>query len=177
MDTVDLHATQAAQRILDERARTLARPQTHADETPGEELVVFQLGEATYGLPARTVHEVYPLNRFTPLPSTPPFIVGLVNVRGRLLTALDLRPLLHLEAAAPQSGALLLIVGSKNIEIALLADAVLDVRRMVGDPAPTLSSMAGNGTPWLHGVDQHFTLLIEPEQLLADPRLLVNTAA
>lgn len=177
MDIVDLHATDSAQRILDERARTLARPQLHADENPGEELVVFQLGDATYGIPARAVHEVHPLNRFTPLPGTPPFVVGLVNVRGRLLTALDLRPLLHLEPAAPQQGALLLIVGNKNIEVALLADAVLDVRRTIGDPAPTLSSMAGHGTPWLHGVDQHFTLLIEPEQMLADPRLLVNTAA
>ena len=174
---VDSREDVATQHILEERARALARPQTHADETPGEELVVFQLGDASYGLPARSVQEVYPLNGFTALPGTPSFIVGLVNVRGRLLTALDIRPLLDLAGATPQPNSLLLIVSSKAMEVALIADAVLDVRRTIGTPAPTLSSMAGHGTAWLHGIDHYSTLLIDPTLLLADQRLIVNTAA
>ncbi len=174
---LDLSNDQAAQQLLAERARTLAKPQTHTDENAGEEQVVFRLGDAAYGLPARSVQEVYPLTRFTPLPGTPAFVVGLVNVRGRLLTALDLRPLLNQSSVPPQPNALLMIIGSKTLEVAILADAVLDVRNTVGDPTPTLSSIAGHGTPWLHGLDQHFTLLIDPALLLADPRLIVNTAA
>jgi purine-binding chemotaxis protein CheW len=174
---VDPRDDSATQRVLEERAQALARPQTHTDETPGEELVVFQLGDASYGLSARSVQEVYPLNNFTPLPGTPDFVVGLVNVRGRLLSALDIRPLLDLPKAAPQANSLLLIVSTKAMEVALIADAVLDVRRTVGNPAPTLSSMAGHGTAWLHGIDHHSTLLIDPALLLADPRLIVNTAA
>lgn len=174
---VDPRDDLATQRILEERAQALARPQTHADETPGEELVVFQLGDASYGLPARSVQEVYPLNGFTPLPGTPSFVVGLVNVRGRLLCALDIRPLLEQPSVVPQPNSLLLIVSTKTMEVALIADAVLDVRRTVGNPAPTLSSMAGHGTAWLHGIDHHSTLLIDPTLLLADQRLIVNTAA
>ncbi len=165
------------QRILEERARALARPQLQTDTTQGEELVVFRLGDTCYGLPARSVKEAYPLTQYVSLPGTPAFILGLVNVRGRLLTALDLRPLLDLASAMPQPDALLLIVGVKNNEVALLTDVVLDVRRCAGDITPTPSSMAGNGTGWLQGVDHTFTMLIDPALLLTDPRLIVNMAS
>jgi purine-binding chemotaxis protein CheW len=98
-------------------------------------------------------------------------------VRGRLLTALDLRPLLGLPPAAALPGGLLLIVAVKSVELALYTDAVLDVRRRDNEIAPAPSNSAGSGIAWLLGVDRAFTLLIDPVLLLADPRLIVNTSA
>ena len=167
----------AVQRILEERARALARPQLHIDIAQGEELVVFRLGDTRYAIPARSVREAYPLPQYVPLPGTPAFILGLVNVRGRLLTALDVRPLLDLPSGAPQTDALLLIICVKNNEVALLTDAVLDIQRRADDITPTPSSMAGHGTAWLYGVDHSFTMLIDPALLLADPRLIINMAS
>src|SRR5688500_13903548 len=119
----------ATWRILEERARALAREETTAGIELGEELVTFRLGDGGYSIPARFVREVQPLSGWTPLPSTPPYVVGLVNVRGRLLAALDIRPLLDIAPAAPRNGAFLLVVSASGMELALLADHVVEVRR------------------------------------------------
>lgn len=177
MDMTQDQTTSAAQRILDERAQVLARVQTNTDETHGEELIVFRLGLATYSLPASTVLEVCVLSRYTPLPGTPSFVLGLVNIRGRLLSALDLRPLLNLAVEPLAPNALLLITSVKGTEMAFVADDVLDVRRTTGDYTQTLSAMAGHGTRWLRGVDKHFTLLIDLARLFDDPQISVNTSS
>lgn len=167
----------AAEQVFEARARALARPQTQAEAASGEECVLFQLGDACYSLPARAVLEVYPLARAAVLPGTPPWIVGLVNVRGRLMTALDLRPLLGQRAAAPAAQAHLLILSVQQVEVALLADAVLDVRPGGHELVPTLSGIAGQAPRWLAGVDRAGALHIDPTLLLADPQLSVNTTA
>jgi purine-binding chemotaxis protein CheW len=117
-----------------------------------------------------------PAGSYTLLPATPPFIVGLVNVRGRLLTALDIRPLLDMAPAPTRPGAFLLIVSANGIEAGLLADAVDEVRRGDDELAPSLSAASGGGAPWVRGIDRQLHLWLDPGALLADPRLIVNTA-
>jgi purine-binding chemotaxis protein CheW len=166
----------ATWRILEERARALM-VQEHAAETEvGEEILTFRLGEGDYSVPAQYVREVQLLGEVTPLPFTPPFLVGLVNVRGRLLVALDIRPLLDMPEAPPQPQAFLLVLTANGLEVGLLADVVVEVRRSDDQLAPVLSSAAGRGVAWVRGVDRHLSVLLDPPALLSDPRLLINGA-
>ncbi len=159
---------------LEERARALAVQELDADSDRGEETIFFKLGAGTYGLPAHFVREVQPLGGFTPLPATPAFVIGLVNVRGRLYTALDIRPLLDIPAAPPQNQAYLLIINANNMDVALLADSVIEVSRGAIDLAPSIAATTGRGIAWVRGVDQRLNLLIDPALLMADQRLVVN---
>ena len=43
------------------------------------------------GLSPDFVREVYPLKDYTPLPCTPPFVLGLVNVRGQIISVIDIK--------------------------------------------------------------------------------------
>jgi purine-binding chemotaxis protein CheW len=174
MDIRHFRDNPADWRILEERARALAAQDDIADETLGEEVLMFRLGDGRYSLPARCVREVYPLGGYTPLPSTPPFVVGLVNVRGRLLAALDIRPLLDLAPAPAGANAFLLIVSAGGMETGLLADLVVEVRHGDAELAPALSATAGRPVVWIKGVDRELNLALDPELLLADPRLIVN---
>jgi len=177
VDIKDLRANPAIWRILEERARALMIQETAVETALGEEIVVFRLGAGGYSVPAQSIREVRPLGDCTPLPSTPPFVVGLVNVRGRLLAALDIRPLLDIAPAPPQPGAYLLVLATNGMEVGLLADAVIEVRRGADDLAPVPSTAAGRGAGWVRGVDRQLNLLLDPAALLADPRLIVNGAA
>jgi purine-binding chemotaxis protein CheW len=163
-----------AQAVLAARARALA----HLDEADVVEddsaVLTFVLGGAGYALPAAEVREVQPLGDYTRLPAVPPFVLGLVNVRGRLVAALDLRPLLTIPTAPLAPAALLLIVGSEDASIGLIADEVTAVRLVAGDLLATPSSAAGQGTSWVRGVDKELNLHLDPAALLADPRLTVN---
>jgi purine-binding chemotaxis protein CheW len=158
--------------ILQARACELALEETATAAELGEELLTFRLGGDGYSISARFVREVQPLTGWTPLPSTPPCIVGLVNLRGRLLAALDIRPLLDIAWTPPQTGAFLVIVSAHGMEVALLADQIDEVRNGDANLATTLATNMTRGRAWIRGVDRDLRLKLDPEALLADPRLL-----
>jgi purine-binding chemotaxis protein CheW len=174
MELRQLRDDPAVWNILDARARALAHQEADDDALLGEETVIFRLGAGRYGVSARLVHEVQPLAGYTALPGTPPFVLGLINLRGRLLAALDIRPLLGSAANSPSSGAALLIVSASGIEVGLLADEVIEVSRSATQLSPALSSAEGQVVAWVRGIDSGLTLLLDLALLLADPRLVVN---
>jgi purine-binding chemotaxis protein CheW len=157
---------------LRSRAELLAAQEATTDEERDEDVLIFRLGEGRYRLPIGAVREVVPLQRYTPLPATPPFMVGLVNVRGWLLPLLDLRPLLQLPAARPDG--YVLIVNAGTIEVGLLADEVVEVARHSRELVATPAAAAGRAIPWVRGVDPELRLVIDPTVLLADPQLIVD---
>lgn len=173
----DLRALRAEPAIwctLQERAAALARQQATTTAIQGEEVLSFQLGEDCYSVPAQYIREVQPLRDWTPLPTTPPFVLGLVNVRGKILAALDLRPLLDIPQTPPQDGAFLIILSVQGAEVGLLADGVVEVERGEPDLSPTLSAVTGHAVAWVRGLDSKMHVLIDPVLLLADPRVIVR---
>jgi len=177
MNIQQLRASPAARPVLDARARALASADDSVTAEDGEASLSFLLGGARYALPAAGVREVQPLGVVTPLPAVPPFVVGLVNVRGRLVAALDIRPLLDIPPVPPLPEAMLLIVGPDDAPIGLVADRVTAVRHGRLSLAPTPSSIAGRGAPWMRGVDDDLCLHLDPAALLVDPRLIVHQEA
>jgi purine-binding chemotaxis protein CheW len=174
MDMRDLHDNPTTWRILEERARALALQETTTDDELGEVVLTFRLGDGGYTIPARFVREVQPLVSWTALPSTPPFVVGLTNVRGRLLAVLDIRPLLDIAQTTLRSDAFLLVVSANGMDVGLLADHMIEVRHGDADFAPALSTITRPGSAWVRGVDRDLNLLLDPPMLLADPRLTVK---
>jgi purine-binding chemotaxis protein CheW len=170
----DLHNDPVVWHILEERARALASQETITFEERGEACVIFRLGTSSYSIPARFVRAVQPLGGFTPLPATPSCVVGLVNVGGRLLVALDLRPLLDIAPAPAQPDANLLIVRARAMDVGILADVVVGVRQDDTPLAAALSTMAGHRVAWIQGIDRDLNLQLDPELLFADPRLANN---
>ncbi|GIV88154.1 MAG: chemotaxis protein CheW [Chloroflexus sp.] len=174
MDLTALLNDPAARRILHERARSLARRE-HTTDTIAEELFVyFALGTERYSIPAATAREVLRITRIAPLPAVPPAILGLVNVRGRLLVCIDLRPLLGLPAMPFQPTMHILVVHAAGIEAALLVDQVVAVQAEAVTLHPTPATIAGGGVSWVRGVDDHLVIHLDPIGLLSDSRLAVN---
>ena len=162
--------------MLAARAQLLARPLVDADAESGESFVLFQVGEGRYGLAAPYVLEVQSVGDYTALPGVPPFVLGLVNLRGRLLTALDLRPLLDIPTAPPAATASWIMVQGPGFAVALLADAVLGVERRPADFLPSLGGATARSSSWVRGLDANFTVILDAAGLLSDPRLSINLA-
>lgn len=177
MELRQLFEDSSAWGVLAERARALALQEESASAERGAASLSFRLGGSSYSLPATDVREVQPLGACTPLPAVPPFIVGLVNVRGRLIAAVDLRPLLGIAAGAPAPTAQLLIVAAGEGEVGLIADAVVSVRRHDAELSPAPMSAAGRSVAWVRGVDEELSIHIDPQALCADPALVVNAEA
>src|ERR1700722_16299380 len=85
-------------KIFRPRARSLAAVSQGEATSPHLrlEVVEFVLGPEHYGIESNHIREIHPLNEFTPLPCTPSFVLGLVNVRGQILSIIDIKKLFDL---------------------------------------------------------------------------------
>ena len=61
------------------------------------QLVVFSLGAEEYGLPITAVQEIIRYQEMTRVPLAPPVVRGLINLRGQIVTAIDLRRRLEMK--------------------------------------------------------------------------------
>lgn len=152
---------------LQARAQLLAQPSATAAAEIGEPTLRFMLGADQFSIPAAAAQSVQPLSRYTALPAMPPWLIGLVNVRGRLLAAVDLRPLLSIAPTPPRPGSLLVIVRGEDAEIGILADAVLGVDQRSSRIAPQPANAPGLAAPWIEGVDETLCIQCDPAQLIA----------
>lgn len=164
---------QSAQ-ILQARAQVLAQPHAVDATEERDTILLFRLGTDRFSLPATAARSVQPLDRYTPLPATPSWLLGLLNVRGRLLAAIDLRPLLMIEPVPPRAGALLVIVNATDAEIGLLADEVIGLQQSSARLMPQPVNAPGLAAPWIRGIDDTQSIRCDPVLLLADPRFSID---
>jgi purine-binding chemotaxis protein CheW len=158
--------------ILAERARLLALAAADDAQSRREPIVEFTLDEARYTLPAQAVREVVPLRSLTPLPGVPPWIAGLINVRGQILTAIDIRPLLDLPIGRAPAQMLIIVAPDRGTEVALVADLVVVVERETSLLLPSL--IIERSVVWVRGLDATMSMLLDATRLLADPRLVID---
>jgi purine-binding chemotaxis protein CheW len=93
----------------------LARDQARGGERPSDtvDYVTVVIDDQLFGLPIASVHDVFIATTITPVPLAPPEIAGLLNLRGRVVTAVSLRRLLRLPDA-PDTGELT-VVGVEEV--------------------------------------------------------------
>jgi purine-binding chemotaxis protein CheW len=87
---------------------------------------VFRLGDAMFGIPAAQIQEVVQKGNVTPVHHAPACIVGIRNLRGRIVTVLDLRMRLNLGEAKNAADNRILIVDAEGELVGLLVDRVDD---------------------------------------------------
>jgi purine-binding chemotaxis protein CheW len=169
-------ATPDAAQILRARARALARPPAPvpAEET-SLDVLEFRLAQERYALETRYVREVYPLKDLTPLPCTPPFVLGIVNVRGRILPVLDLKKLFDLPEQGVTDLHRIILIEGNGMECGLLADATVGVRSIPLDSLqPSLPAFTGIRSAFLKGVTAERLVVLDVARILADPKIIVD---
>jgi purine-binding chemotaxis protein CheW len=170
-------AADSAKGILKARARALARPAKRDDQGQGEILNVieFRLAQEGYAVEQKHVREVHPLRELTPLPCTPRFVLGMINVRGQILPVIDVKKFFDLPEAGITDLHMVIIVHAEEMELGILADAVTGVRSIpLNLCQPSLPTLTGIRAKYLKGVtDQHVVILDVPS-ILNDPKTIVN---
>ena len=163
---------------LRERARALARVVTPAGtDADALELVEFRLASERYAVETRHVHEVQVLRDLTPLPGTPAFMRGIVNLRGRIVPVIDLKRFFDLPEQGLTDLHRIIVVRGAELELGLLADVVTGVRKLarvdLQASLPTLSPIAAD---YLLGVSAERVVVLDLERILADPKIVVDDA-
>lgn len=90
-------------------------------------MCTFRLGDGIYGLPLDHVLEVLTWQPMTPVPLAPSTVAGLLNLRGQVVTAIDLRRRLALDDRAADETSMNVVVRNGDNVVSLLVDAIGDV--------------------------------------------------
>lgn len=161
--------------ILEARAQALAAEPPAAPGT-GFSALEFMLASEHYALESRWVREVYPLREFTALPGTPPFVLGIVHLRGRIVSALDLKKFFELPNRGLSDLNKIIVLGNGRMEFGILADAILGTRRILdADLQAPLPTLTGIRAGYLLGITRQREVVLDGRKLLGDPGIVVAT--
>lgn len=104
-----------------------------------QEYVTAVIGGQLFGLPILEVQDVFAVNRMTRVPLAPPEIAGLLNLRGRVVTVVDLRRRFGFNQGSDKSQRMAIGVESNGESYGLLIDSIGEVMRLdaeVCEPVP-----------------------------------------
>lgn len=171
----------------DEEKQSILKARTHAlaseekDETAGKvfiEVVVFGLASETYAVESSFITEVYPLNDFTPLPGTPSFVFGIINVRGQIISVIDLKKFFNLPEIGLGQLNRVIIIRSERMEFGILADIIHGTQLVSTDSIQTsLPNISGIGAEYLKGITTEHLIILDAKKILDDERMIVNQEA
>ncbi len=139
------------------------------------DLQVFELSQETYAIETRYVEEVVPLKLMAPIPCTPDYILGLVNVRGRMVSVVDIRCFFELPLQGLSDLNSVVVIADDQMEFGLLTDRIQDgVVLPESQVLPPPANLKGIRADYLLGVTADQWTLLDGQKLLADPRLVVE---
>jgi purine-binding chemotaxis protein CheW len=161
-------------RILKERAKALAREPEPVPAGEALELVEFALAYERYAIESAWVREIHPLREITPLPGTPSFLAGIINLHGRIVSVVDLKKFFDLPPRGLTDLNKVILVSDEQMEFGLLVDAVPGLCRVAcAAIQPGLPTLSGPRADYLRGVTGDRLVILDMARLLADPNLKI----
>ncbi len=150
-----------------------------------DQYLTFILAQEEYGVDILRVQEIKGWSKTTPIPNTPDYIKGVMNLRGSIVPIIDLRERFGLEPLeyGPMTVVIVLSVQSEDRErlMGVVVDAVSDVYNVKPEdlkPAPDLGDrLRSEFVKGLATVDEKLVIVVDIDSLLnSDELSLMNTA-
>jgi purine-binding chemotaxis protein CheW len=137
---------------------------------PAEGLVSVRIGQQTFGVPVLQVQDVIAQTALNRVPLGPPEVAGSLNLRGRIVTAIDMRRRLEMEPRGPGDSFMSVIVERNGELYALLVDDVGDVLWLRQDihelPPVTVSSQWRGLCSGLYRLEDDLLLVLKIDEVL-----------
>jgi purine-binding chemotaxis protein CheW len=162
--------------ILKKRAVALAvEPKEDGTEKDLIEIVEFLLADEYYAIESLFISEVYPLKDLTPIPCTPAFVVGVINMRGTILSVIDLRAFFELPNKGLSDLNKVIVLNDGVMEFGILADVICGVRLIsVKSLQPSLPTLTNIRADYLKGVSEDRLVVLDGGKILGDQRMIVH---
>ncbi|WP_374573207.1 chemotaxis protein CheW [Phenylobacterium sp. J367] len=141
----------------------------------GRELISFRIGSQEFCVDIMSVREIRGWTPATALPQAPPFVRGVINLRGAVLPIVDLGARLGLGAAEPTARHVIIVAQVEKQIVGLLVDAVSDILTVSDDmiqPTPDVASeMVRNFVRGLLAIDGRMVSFISLDRVLPESDL------
>ena len=134
--------------------------------------VTFRLGSETYGINVMQVQEVLRYTEIAPVPGAPSYVMGIINLRGNVVTVINTRARFGLESAEISDNSRIVIIEAEKQVIGILVDSVAEVvylRSSEIDSAPNIGTE--DSAKFIQGVsnrDSELLILVDLNKLLTE---------
>jgi purine-binding chemotaxis protein CheW len=134
-------------------------------------IVGFQVGRETYGVPITSLHEIVRVPEITAVPDAPDYLEGVINLRGKIVSVMDLRKRFGEKQAALKKHNRILVVEHAGRLAGLIVDSASEVLKIPADavePPPAVFQDGGlNCVTGLGKVGGRLVVLLDMNKLLA----------
>jgi purine-binding chemotaxis protein CheW len=134
--------------------------------------VTYKLGEETFGINVMQVQEVLRHTEIAPVPGAPDYVLGIINLRGNVVTVIDTRARFGLPSTEISDSTRIVIIESEEQVVGILVDSVAEVvylRSSEIDSAPHVGTE--ESAKFIQGVcnrDGQLLILVDLNKLLSD---------
>ncbi len=151
---------------------TTSSAKSKTSEDPVLQWVTFKLAGETYGINVMQVQEVLRYSEIAPVPGAPPYVLGIINLRGNVVTVIDTRHRFGLEPGDVTDNTRIVIIEADNHVVGMLVDSVAEgvyLRQSEIETAPNVGNE--ESAKFIQGVchkNNELLILIELDKLLTD---------
>jgi purine-binding chemotaxis protein CheW len=134
--------------------------------------VTYQLGDETYGINVMQVQEVLRITEIAPVPGAPSYVLGIINLRGSVVTVIDTRSRFGLMPKETDDLSRIIIVEVNGNVIGMLVDSVAEVvylHQSEIDTAPSVSS--DDSSRFIQGVcsrENYLLIIVDVDKFLSE---------
>jgi purine-binding chemotaxis protein CheW len=143
-----------------------------ANADPVIQLVTFKLQDESYGINVMKVQEVLRVTEIAPVPGAPAYVLGIINLRGNVVTVIDTRNRFGLPSTEVDDASRIVIIESDQQVVGILVDSVAEVvelRQSEIDPAPNVGN--DESSRYIQGVatrDDDLLIVVDLDKMLTD---------
>jgi len=135
------------------------------------QLVVFSLGREEFAVEVTQVREIMRMEEITRMPKSPPFVEGIINLRGQIIAVVDLAKRLNLEAAEKGAETRIIVVEAEDVKVGMIVDSVSEVLRVSAEEVEASPTLAADmSAAYIQGVvkkDNRLIILLDLTKVLS----------
>ena len=145
------------------------------DEIQKEQYMTFKCSDEIYGISIKYVNEIIGLSQITKVPETQDYLIGLINLRGKIIPVIDVRKRFGKEPLEYNDRTCVIVIDVKSTVIGLIVDAIDEVAAFAENeitPPPSVSDLAMQAKKYVFGIGRvngEVKLLLDPDKLINDP--------
>jgi len=149
--------------------------QAHESKSNMVRWVTFRLDKEVYGINVTQVREVLRITEIAPVPGAPGYVLGIINLRGNVVTVIDTRKRFNLPSIETDDASRIVIIEVEGQEVGILVDSVAEVVDIPADqiePAPNIGHE--ESSRYIQGVssiDGELLILVDLNRFLTEEEL------
>lgn len=136
------------------------------------QFVTFRLKDETYGIHVMQVQEVLRVSEIAPVPGAPDHVLGIVNLRGNVVTVVDTRTRFGLPTTQLDDASRIVIIESDEQVVGILVDSVAEVVELRQSEIDTAPSIGGEeSSRYIQGIASHddgLLIVVDLNKLLTE---------